>query len=337
MNLVAASTTRSPSAAEQRTLGLAESYLGVTYDPIRKSFGRTCVLDLKPSTIRVTKLRPQEHEFSPATHVPYPTLSDSAALCPRPLAYQPAIYQNSQQFVLRHVVLVAAVSSPSPKLSPEMTRLIRRLPPWSTESKVQYDEFFENYGTHVVTKVAFGGVLRIIVTSTEEASAQSRKSTAGRNRVTSVSSSRLARRRNVLVFRDGGASIAEELTRAAEHYFRNSQKPPEWDSIRDKWIKDLEHDPGFCPDDPNTECRPLHTFGGITRDEQINLERAFGSYLASRSDPENIPIPKIAVDPASRFLRRQSEQKSKACIGIFHRVVDVLAKYFQRLRRHRST
>ncbi|KAJ6460203.1 hypothetical protein C8R45DRAFT_1221095 [Mycena sanguinolenta] len=322
MNSTAAST-RSPSAPVQE---LAKSHLGVTYDPIRKSFGRTCVLDLKPSAIRVTKPSPQEQdEFSPATHAPYSTLGDSVAHYPSSPTYQTAAAKNSEQFVLRHVVLVATISSPSTTLSPEMTRLIQRLPPWSAESKVQYDEFFENYGTHVVTKIALGGVLRIIVTSTEEAG-QSKKSTANRQSVITTSSSRVTKSRNVLVFRDGGASVAEEVTRVAEHYFTDSQQPPEWDSIRDKWITALEHDPVFCPDDPNTECRPLYMFGAITSEQRANLERALEAYLGSHPDLEKTPIPKfkVSVDSTSASLRPRSHHKSQARSACLQRVVDFI-------------
>ncbi|KAF8191883.1 hypothetical protein K438DRAFT_2136538 [Mycena galopus ATCC 62051] len=314
-----------PSPAAKRTQELAESYLGVTYDPIRGAFGRTCVLDLDPSAIQLKKVRSkQSHEIQREDVQSPSVLAGTTAHYSTSSAYQAAASVKSERYILRHAIGVATVSGSKSNLSPDMKRLIDRLPPWSAETKVKYDEFFANYGTHVATKVALGGVLRIILDSTDEAT-QAQNSAANRDKVTTVSSSRSTHMRNVLVFRDGGASVAAELTRVVEYFFTHPQSPPEWDGICTEWIKELENDPVFCPDDPRAEYKKLHELGGLTSDQRKNLRQASDSYLAPRhSEPEGMPNNTGVPDSTSPLPREKNNREVRTTL--IQRLTHALAK-----------
>ncbi|KAJ7456272.1 hypothetical protein B0H11DRAFT_1925801 [Mycena galericulata] len=82
---------------------------------------------------------------------------------------------------------------------------------------------------------------------------------------------------------------------APEYYFMHHQSSPEWQGICAEWIKELENDPVFCPDDPKTEYKKLYELGGLTPDQQKNLKEACDSYLAPRdSEPEGMPNPGVS-------------------------------------------
>ncbi|KAJ7734203.1 hypothetical protein B0H14DRAFT_2995880 [Mycena olivaceomarginata] len=81
-------------------------------------------------------------------------------------------------------------------LSDDMRQLIGRLPPWSRGEQPKYTQFFKNYGTHVITQLVLGGTVRAIVDSTND-----------------------PRNPNIMIFRDGGASVAAELTVYLEQHF----------------------------------------------------------------------------------------------------------------------
>jgi hypothetical protein len=162
----------------------------------------------------------------------------------------------------QHITAEAYVSLLCPALSPEMLGIIRRLPPWSAESENQYHEFFSTHGTHVVLRLALGGNLRVVTRGLQDT-------------------------KNILIFRDGGGSIASELTSVLENHFRqrrehqSSYSWPEAD-VRMKWIKALEIDPTFCPDSGSTQYRWLHTLGGLTPAQAHDLRQASKSYLQMR-------------------------------------------------------
>ncbi|KAJ7862504.1 hypothetical protein B0H14DRAFT_2575392 [Mycena olivaceomarginata] len=63
-------------------------------------------------------------------------------------------------------------SNSAPTVSEEMKAVIEELPTWSPESQMEYDEFFETHGSHVVIRVALGGLLRVVLRRTDAESSK---------------------------------------------------------------------------------------------------------------------------------------------------------------------
>jgi hypothetical protein len=202
------------------------------------------------------------------------------------LAFQSAVSTNSQQYSLHHIIQIATVDPDRVELSAEMRNIIARLPPFSTETEKQYMEFFSDYGTHIVTRLALGGVLRVVLDSRDEAS-KLKTSVTGNGRVVNSASGRLAHSRRILVFRDGGGSVAPELTSFLEKNFVPDIQSSDWHQLRDRWIKELEKDPVFCPDHPLTEFQPMYAVRGLTGDERTYLGAAYEIYVQKTVQREN--------------------------------------------------
>ncbi|KAJ7871645.1 hypothetical protein B0H14DRAFT_2723450, partial [Mycena olivaceomarginata] len=127
-------------------------------------------------------------------------------------------------------------------------------------SKPKYMQFFKNYGTHVITQLVLGGTVRAIVDSTNN-----------------------PRNPNVMIFRDGGASVAAELTMCLEQHFPRSASSSGWKETREKWIQALEKEPVFCPDHELTQYKPIYELGHLTSAQRADLASAYREYVASPS------------------------------------------------------
>jgi hypothetical protein len=217
-----------------------------------------------------------------------------------------SLNDDSQLYTSQHVTAVVTVRALCPQLSPEMRSLIARLPRWSNKSQQQYYEFFSNHGTHVVLRLALGGNLRVVIRDLHDVRDQERgrgiraEATApalneiGLSVGTTAhhlrnSGTRDAReRRDISVFRDGGGSVSSELTSMLENHFKHapsdhlSERSWPGAEVRRKWVKALEIDPTFCPDNEYTEYRWLHTLGGLTKYQENDLRMASESYLRMR-------------------------------------------------------
>jgi hypothetical protein len=147
-------------------------------------------------------------------------------------------------------------------------------------------EFFSDYGTHIVTRLALGGVLRVVLDSRDEAS-KLKASVTDNGRVVNSVSGRSAHSRRILVFRDGGGSVAPELTSFLEKKFVPDIQSSDWHQLRDRWIKELEKDPVFCPDHPLTEFQPMCAVRGLTEDERTYLGAAYEIYVQKTVRREN--------------------------------------------------
>ncbi|KAK7007846.1 protein hedgehog [Favolaschia claudopus] len=275
---------------EERIQQLAEEYLGNTYDFKRGTFGRKSVLKTVDLPVQFTAPQNQNNEFECAEKiVRQPTAPHSTEILKRPdtrlqthyssdPAFRSAISAQSQQFRLYHVIQIATVDPDGVELSAEMLGLIERLPVFSAQTEKQYMQFFSGYGTHVITRLVLGGVLRVILKSTD--SAMLRRSTSASSngaRITS-SSSKSAQTRSMLVLRDGGGAVAPDLTRFLERNFSPDLNSEEWHCIRQRWITELEKDPVFCPDHPLTRCVPLYEVRGIRSGIQADLKQAYQIY-----------------------------------------------------------
>ncbi|KAF8816001.1 hypothetical protein BYT27DRAFT_7185726 [Phlegmacium glaucopus] len=274
-----------PSPSD-RNRELAEEYLGIVYNPIRGAFGRTSVLEFNPSHIEVERFsdhQPKDFRFTNQDHDPTASLLNVADL-PRyaslsshyssSFGFDSAKSEKSELYVLHMVTAVAKIRGNPTKLSKDMITRINRLPPLpatldeSSQSMQQYHDFFESHGTHVVLCVALGGLLRVVLQAMEE------PNTDGR----------LTKQSQVMIFRDGGGAVASRLTLALEQNFRepSSVLQSDWTNVCMEWVKEVENDPVFCPDDGKTEYHWLYELGGLTKEQKEALKRASESYLRPR-------------------------------------------------------
>ncbi|KAJ7348406.1 hypothetical protein DFH08DRAFT_1079885 [Mycena albidolilacea] len=161
-----------------RSSELADQFLGVTYDPISGSYGRTCVLELGPSEVGFRKGSGAESYFTQADDVQEENTAvatrlrcdfDVPNLARLNIHYSTsdgvkhARNSGSHLYVAQHLMEEAAVRPLCPHLSKDMLQIISSLPPWSDASKPQYNDFFHSHGTHVVLRLALGGNIRIVV------------------------------------------------------------------------------------------------------------------------------------------------------------------------------
>jgi hypothetical protein len=212
-----------------------------------------------------------------------------------------------------------------------MQRQIERLPSWSAESKQQYHEFFANYGTHVVTRLALGGILRVIVESTDEVITKHNSTVSG-DELAVTSFGRSTRTRNVIILRDGGGSVAAELTSALEDHFTHPESSSNRQDISLEWVKHLEKDPVFCPDDPITQYQLLYTLDGLTDSQRNALRLACESYLASGQHKLEVSRDggEVSPDRGESNLRSNAPWHDNRRL-IFKKLMHHLLRVFQKI------
>ncbi|KAJ7714596.1 hypothetical protein B0H16DRAFT_1742513 [Mycena metata] len=251
---------------EERIRQLTSSYLGNMHDINHGTYGRKSVLSMLDVPIQYTAPPNQNEEFEQRQKTHRQQASDFSMRREEHYssnwAFQSAVSTHSQQYSLHHIIQIATADPDRVELSAEMRNIISRMPPFSAESEQQYMQFFANYGTHVVTRLALGGVLRVVLDSRDEVSKHQTYAT-GNGGAVNLTSGRLARNRRVLVFRDGGGSVGQ-------------------------WIKELEKDPVFCPDHPLTEYQPLCSIRGLPGDKQKDLENAYQIYVQKTVRTEKV-------------------------------------------------
>ncbi|KAJ7440318.1 hypothetical protein B0H11DRAFT_2099893 [Mycena galericulata] len=240
-----------PQSPREVIQNLASTYFGVTYNGALGTFGRTNVLEKQKI---VPRPEPELENFRQMTH----QLTLERRHYSSDWAFRAAVSKSSQCWIL-HCKTQRVVADQ--QLSKDMLKLIGRLPSWSPEEQPKYTQFFTNCGTHVITQLVLGGTLRAIVDATNDG------------------------RQNVMIFRDGGASVAAQLTDHLETNFPPSMSSSVWKDTRDKWIQALEKEPVFCPDHELTEYKLIYELKGLTPAQKRCLESGYESYIASR--PQN--------------------------------------------------
>jgi hypothetical protein len=288
---------------------LAKTYFGATYDNARGTFNLINVL--KDQAVEPQPVVPSAPpDFRELLDV-YQRRNSRRDVDPDKMdherlrehyssdwAFQAAVSKKSQCYILHHVTRVA--KAVELELSPSMLALINRLPPWSSTSASQskYTQFFTNYGTHVITHIALGGIVRAVVWNEGG--------------------------HNVMIFRDGGASIAAELT-----VFLEQNPPPndsiKWQETRNKWIQELQNEPVFSPDHTSTKYQPIYDLRGLTREQQRDLRSAYQHYVASLPQ---IPRNANRQDRNEMRLHRQSNL-AKAVQTLREAVTHALYRFWQ--------
>jgi hypothetical protein len=127
-----------------------------------------------------------------------------------------------------------------------------------------------------------------------------------------------------MIFRDGGASIAAELT-----VFLEQNPPPndsiKWQETRNKWIQELQNEPVFSPDHTSTKYQPIYDLRGLTREQQRDLRSAYQHYVASLPQ---IPRNANRQDRNEMRLHRQSNL-AKAVQTLREAVTHALYRFWQ--------
>jgi hypothetical protein len=328
--------------------------LGVTYHPISGYYGRKCVVKLGPAEVGFKEGSGAETHFTRAEDVQeekastairlhcdgdVPNLARLSAHYSTSDSVKHARNSDSQMYVAQHLMEEVAVQTLCPELSQEMIKEISKLPPWSDQSRAQYDDFFNCYGTHVVLRLAVGGNIRIVVKGVRVV--DERNCTrdlgvdatlpalqqfdinvgAGGQRDKEQTAGESRRLRDVRIFVDGGGAVARELTGKLEDHFR--QLPPglpdqcSWPDaeIRTKWIKALDFDPAFCPDHTSTEFRWLHTLSGLTGDQQRDLRDASDVYIKTLRHEKKVEAPQSnprGMNSVKDLPRKSNYEKVKS-------------------------
>jgi hypothetical protein len=197
------------------------------------------------------------------------------------LAFNSAKSEKSEVHLVRVATAVTNLSASSKTLSNEILTRINQLPPLPNElaeasvAMEQYYDFFESHGTHVVLQVVLGGLLRVV----QEINTDGRSSEKCR----------------VAIFQDGGGAVTSQMTLALEDYLRNpsSSSGPHstWSDVCMPWVREVENDPVFCPDDKSTKYCWLYELRGLNTRQKADLKRASKSYLGRQmpDHPTNGP------------------------------------------------
>jgi hypothetical protein len=187
-----------------------------------------------------------------------------------------------------------------------MEALIGRLPPWSRGEQPKYTQFFKNYGTHVITQLVLGGTVRALVDSTND-----------------------SKNPNIMIFRDGGASVAAKLTVYLEQHFPTLASSSGWEETREKWIQAVEKEPVFCPDHKLTQYKPIYEFGHLTSTQRADLARAYREYVASRPQNDKISARRVyRTGQDSDWLQRDRNLK-EAVNDLVDAVTQALYRNYQ--------
>ncbi|KAJ7040047.1 hypothetical protein C8F04DRAFT_1178401 [Mycena alexandri] len=245
---------------------LASTYFGVTYNDALGTFG--CINVLENHKI-VPQLVDEPGDFEGMPN-PYtlprrssePENDRLQSHYSSDWAFRAAVSKKSECWILHRKTQIVVASNQ--RLSEDMQNLIRRLPPWSAEEQVKakYRQFFTNYGTHVITRLVLGGTVRAIVDSINDGE------------------------HSVMIFRDGGASVAAELTVHLEQNFPPHASSPQWKNARDRWIQALEKEPVFCPDHKFAEFKAIHELLDPTDPQRSFLREGYQSYIAWRAQQD---------------------------------------------------
>ncbi|KAK7065102.1 protein hedgehog [Favolaschia claudopus] len=193
-----------------------------------------------------------------------------------------------------------------PKLSSAMQELIARLPAhWSLEENSKYTRFFLNYGTHAITQLVLGGIIRVAVDPT----------TGGEP--------------NIMVFRDGGASVAAEVTVCLEQEWHSNPgtASPRWIAARAKWIHALETEPVFCPDHSSTKFMPIYELAGLTTQQKEALKQGYMNYLITQRKADKLSEKKTSSNKHA-VLQRQANL-TEAIKSLMEAVTQALYRMLQ--------
>ncbi|KAJ6551246.1 hypothetical protein B0H19DRAFT_165083 [Mycena capillaripes] len=344
---------RPPDAHSQpstsRESELANLYLGVTYNPLSGAFGRKRILVLDASEIKFSGGPDRQEETfrkevaddrakkGIATQLQcnfsIPDIVSLGANYTSSSAIRSARTEDSMLYAAKHVTGLISADVLEAHLSQEMLDIISRLGPWSEQSKLskqRYYDFFSQHGTHVVLRLALGGNLRVVIRGGKNNKGRDKTRHIGAKAAAPVggfgiqaggnigrSANREAEKAqdgvHVQIFREGGGSVSGELTRKLEPYVKGLHRHLDsfdWPSaeVREQWITALKVAPTFCSDSRETQYTWIYSLGGLTDVQQEYLREASESYLTMprKKDSDSANAPR----DGQRNLPRQSNHRS---------------------------
>jgi hypothetical protein len=302
---------------------LINEYLGVTYNPLDGTFRNTCVLDMAGTSIQTFKRGRYEEDFSRGQNLDQGITSTKIQLgfdlsvnhigglsewYSSTREFRSMFRQDSEFFLVKYIISVTKIAKPlSPLLSSDMLKEISQLPHFSKESKSEYDNFFRVHGTHVVTAVAGGGIMRIVGQGSRKNKEMQKMKKfevdTGIQVPQQVGIAKLQAERTTAEFADG--SIETEgwhvftdggepgLARSLQILTRPGQKSPFIGTKdQEQWRKSVDGRPGFLPD-IETCYKQIHDFGGLTHSQKRDLKRAADSYFGIEHEhPQKSNLPR---------------------------------------------
>ncbi|KAJ7457139.1 hypothetical protein B0H11DRAFT_2320712 [Mycena galericulata] len=336
-----------------RARELVELYLGVTFNSITGAFGRISVLEMTPEKILTTRVDSQFEDFRRVTltdiaqtnrsfHIGgevdvhavagaefhYSGRSNSLSLD----SYDDEVYDS------RQVTKEARLTDLTPRLTPEFLDIIRQLPKWSMDSPEPYRDFFSMYGTHVISRIAMGGHVRVVLydhhdiknagTRREggvgmsapglEAVGLTAKASGAGSR--DADSEHARARKHFTMTRCGGAGMAAELSNVLGKHFasvkhRVDSCPWPLGEVRTKWMEALKDDPEFLKHHKTTEYLPLFRLGGLNKQQKADLKEAYSDYRDSKSKAKPLEDPSPPYPTCSPKTVEIPRQKNKRSIG----------------------
>ena len=293
-------------------------------------FGGTCILKFEPSDIKVERIEPKDLIFTQQKNDPtalllnargFPISASLSSHYSSSLAFNSAKSEKSEVYLFRVTTGVINFSASSMTLSEEMITHIAQLPPLPDElartseanqAMEQYYDFFESHGTHVVLQVSLGGLLRVV---RQEINIDGRSS---------------KKKYQVAIFRDGGGAVASQLTLALENYSRNHSlcSDSNWTDICMPWVKEVQNDPVFCPDDESTKYCWLYELDGLNKNQKADLKWASESYLTRRRMSDHATNNSTSGVPGElKNIDRQGNSFRGQNLAIQERQVDICVPY----------
>ncbi|KAJ7259276.1 hypothetical protein C8J57DRAFT_1339957 [Mycena rebaudengoi] len=318
-----------------RARELIKAYLGVTFNIVTGDFGRRSVLKMAPEKILRSRVDSELEDFRRVTSSDKAQANSSSHIGGEVNVHAVAgagfhhtrrsntlslDSHDDEVYDSRLLTQETHVTDFIPQLTPEFLKIIQQLPKWSIESPEPYRDFFSMHGTHVITRIAMGGHVRVVVHHHRNIrNAGSRREggigmsapglqPVGATARTSGGVSRNADsehakgREQFTILRSGGAAMAAELSNVLGEHFASVKRreyscPWPLGEVRTRWMEALKDDPEFLRGHKTTQYLPFYGLAGLTKQQKADLKVAYLDYLGSKSKA------KPPEDPSSHLPR----------------------------------
>ncbi|KAK7017746.1 protein hedgehog [Favolaschia claudopus] len=267
---------------KRRVQELTDLYLGVTYNPITETFGRSTVLNKELA--QPANVIERGTEF----------IKEDETLPQRLGAHRENTTAPRDIYTAEYLAAVKTITQPV--LSQEMISIISRLPRWSEAAESEYSQFFRNHGTHVVCTVALGGTLRVTLPpslpTTRNGQTRGKvrtKASKSKKKNQELAAPAPSTLSSVSIIREGGTSASGDFIISLQNHFKpsmtsaaSSANALRWpsDGLRTQWTKSLDQDPTFCANSAATKYERLDKLGGLSAAQQVDLREAINVYLS---------------------------------------------------------
>jgi hypothetical protein len=236
---------------------------------------------------------------------------------------------SSRWYIATKRIATAKIGVNSPPLSSDILREIETLPPWeggtSEDVRQRYNTFFNKHGTHVITGIVLGGVLRISCQDDFSLDEQTVKLALQAKAEGLVPASicgnsypavgigkgkdviELRSASNVTVICEGGRNIADRISENLKELFSCLRDSPteisrDWIQSRADWMAALETDPAFCREDPETTYTWIFDCEGLDQSQKRDLQAASKMYLEEHRESPSTDCGEVSAASASTII-----------------------------------